>query len=346
MRKAYAILFIVGACIVGLVVATRPETSLAQLPPTATPTAIFTPTITLTPTPPLTPPPTSAAPGCLISFPLQTGDVVTLIGGVNLRNSPSPSAPWLASFPEARIFTVVGGPVCGDNFIWWQLRGHGLTGWAVERDNTRNFIQFDESIQDRASCPDPLTLVVGERINLVANVRIRTAPSLAGRVQTVAPAGSTAIVLDVDAVCGDGFRWRNVRVTVLGVVYDGWMAEGSSAVDELFYLEVTASPNCYPPREMAIGEQAVVTYRDSSPKNLRTAPTTRAGILYTLIEGVPMEIIGGPVCADGLNWWNVRLLSNIPAEGWLAEGSRYNYWISPIRPDERYEIRNNPTAAP
>jgi hypothetical protein len=348
MRKAYAIIFLFGALIVALIAVSRPDTTLAQLPPTATPSEFPTATITLTPTPLLTPLPTSAAPGCATSFPLRIGFPVTLRGGVNLRFGTSLSSPWLASFPEAREFTVVNGPVCSENYIWWQLHGHGVTGWAVESTTVQAFILFDEAVHARVDCPDPLSLVVGERINLVANVRVRNAPLVDGLTLTVAPAGSTAIVLDEEAVCGDGYRWRNVRVTVVNVVYDGWMAEGSSDVEQLYYLQLTPAPNCYPPRRMSVGERAVVYYRDDdySPKNLRAQPNTTSAILYTLVKGVPLEIIGAPICYDGMNFWHVRVLSNIPAEGWLAEGSRYNYWIRPIRSDERYEIINNATDEP
>ena len=67
----------------------------------------------------------------------------------------------------------------------------------------------------------------------------------------------------------------------------------------------------------------------TAPKNLRAAPDDEADVLYTLVSGVPLEITGQPVCNDMVNWWPVRVLGNIPASGWIAEGGRP---IPSIRP--------------
>lgn len=50
--------------------------------------------------------------------------------------------------------------------------------------------------------------------------------------------------------------------------------------------------------------------------------------LDTLYLGAQFTVVGGPVCNNALNWWEVELDST-GAIGWLAEGSDY-YFLAPI----------------
>lgn len=337
MQKRYILAF----CLILMValgmfsMATQP--SNAQFPPGVTPGTDtgppgvgppLTPTITLTPTPPLTPLPTSSAPGCETSFPIALGSTVTVRGGVNIRNAPSPSAPWLANFPESRNFIMVEGPVCNSNFIWWRVTGHGISGWVAERNTVMNFITYIDETTAPVGCFASLSLSVGEEIELVTGVRIRNQPSLQGLVLTVAPAEAIAVVISDEPVCAEGYNWRLVQVSVVGVIYEGYMAEGSNSVADQSYIAVDAPDSvCSPPLNLQVGVFGRVDYRDGRPKNLRSLPGLEGEILYTLVDGVPFEVIGGPVCVDDMNWWQVRIRSTIPAAGWIAEGPRPNYWI-------------------
>jgi hypothetical protein len=333
---AIAIILLLGA----LAALNAPDSLMAQLPatptpfgqdPFATPVPFFTPTEIPTPTPLITPSPTSAAPGCFDPLAIEAGSTITVRGGVNIRSAPSISAPWLANFPEFRNFIAVEGPVCGDNYLWWRIRGHGVTGWVAERNNAMSFITSVQAVRTAVVCPTPLELAIGEQIELVTGVRVREEPSLQSRVITVAPLGGIATILS-GPTCAEGYNWRRVQVTVANFPYEGWLVEGSSVIPDTFYLEITPEVPCLPPLALAPGDRARVGYRDGMPKNLRAAPGEDGEVLYTLVIGVPFEITGGPVCIDGMNWWQVRILSTIPAAGWLAEGGpRGNYWIRPAR---------------
>ena len=66
-------------------------------------------------------------------------------------------------------------------------------------------------------------------------------------------------------------------------------------------------------------------------------------LIATLIDGIGFEILGAPICADGYNWWPVRILSRPDVQGWFAEGGPINYWITPRwQAPSQYDRHNNP----
>jgi hypothetical protein len=287
--------------------------ALAQTFPTSTP--VF-PTIqapTLTPT------------ACLPSLNFKPGDIIALTPGVIIRTAPTASSALIVTFPERRQFTIVDGPVCQGGFNWWNITGHGVTGWAAEGRQTLYWMRFvSESPDAQPKCLTPMSLVVGERISIVTGVRIRVDPSLAALTRTVVPLGATVTVLG-GPQCADGYNWWKVRATVVGVVYEGWMAEASRYGDN--YVQVTPSVPCTYPRPFRVGDRVAVTYNDGIPKRLRAQPSLNAPILYDLLKEVPMDIIGGPVCVDSYNWWQVRVLASQEIVGWIAEGGPAQFWL-------------------
>jgi hypothetical protein len=276
-----------------------------------------------------TPAPTT----CPASANFGAGDTVVLVGGVVIRYGPNPSSPFLVTFQENRLFTVLeGGPLCVEGYNWYPITGHGITGWVSEgtRDGLRYWLTLQRRATDPAiACLEPLNLVEGNRFNINVNVRLRAMPSTSALTITVVPYTATVTVLD-GPVCNEGYNWWWVRTTVVDFVYEGWLAESARAAGSEPYVVVPRQPDCHAPLRMDIGEQARVIYNDENPKRLRSAPTVNSGIIAELIENVPILIIGGPVCADSYNWWNVRVLSSTPFEGWLAEGGPANWWIAPI----------------
>lgn len=294
------------------------------LPPSLTPPPTATPV--------LTPIATSAAPGCGATLPIEIGDSITVRGGISIRALPSVSGPLMEMLQQNDYFIVTGGPICADNYTWWGIRNSRLSGWVAERNNALTFIVDYESAN--IVCPTPHELVIGDEIELAYNVRVRREARNDGLVMTVAPAGSTALVLSAP-VCVDGYNWRQVEVEVIGVLYSGWMAEEERTTGQTLFIE--EGPECYPPLGFQVGDLGRVDTH-GSPKNLRAAPNTSSEVLYTLVGGVPLEIIGGPLCSGGMNWWQVRILSTFPAEGWLAEGGRpvpyIRAWDQPPIPGE------------
>jgi hypothetical protein len=104
---------------------------------TAPATAVPSPT-PINPTPTPIPSPTAeptVAPG--VVPPTITVDyyatVINTAGvGVSVRGGPSTANVRVTVVPEGSLLLVVGGPVEGDNLVWWQIRlEDGTEGWVA-----------------------------------------------------------------------------------------------------------------------------------------------------------------------------------------------------------------------
>ncbi|HEX2620260.1 MAG TPA: SH3 domain-containing protein [Phototrophicaceae bacterium] len=340
-RRSLILIFLLLVALIPAFMSMIPPSTTAQ--GGATITGTITPTITLLPsftspatvTPPdngivATPLPASATPSfCLTPLDFKIGDLVVLTSGISIRSAPTPDSALLANFQDKRQFTIIGGAVCTDGFNFWNIEGHGLKGWVAEGRGTQYWLKLVQRAGEPAvPCLTPLKMGAGDDFDIVNNVRIREEATIYAYTRTVVPAGSSVKILS-GPVCNDGYNWWQVRATVVGVVYEGWMAEGNRFGD--VYIDV-------PPEgdgtvghfalHLDVGDRVQVTYSDGQPKNLRNAPDTSATILYELVEGVPMVIIGGPLCADTYNWWQVRVLASNEVIGWIAEGGPAQYWIA------------------
>jgi hypothetical protein len=76
-------------------------------------------------------------------------------------------------------------------------------------------------------------------------------------------------------------------------------------------------PTAIPLNVLAIGRGAVVRADVVGGLNVRAEPGTAPTIpiLFSLTAGTAVDIIEGPVTADGLTWWKVRAANQ---EGWCA----------------------------
>jgi hypothetical protein len=50
----------------------------------------------------------------------------------NFRANPGTAGAAIGQIPGAGVFTVLDGPVCVDNFAWWQVNYNGMIGWTAE----------------------------------------------------------------------------------------------------------------------------------------------------------------------------------------------------------------------
>lgn len=80
-------------------------------------------------------------------------------------------------------------------------------------------------------------------------------------------------------------------------------------------LSPTALPT--PPRLLRVGMTALVQTTGGEILNLRAEPTRQSAILLYLENGMRVQIIAGPLEAEGYVWWRVRLESGL--EGWAVE---------------------------
>lgn len=79
-----------------------------------------------------------------------------------------------------------------------------------------------------------------------------------------------------------------------------------------------------PPVRLGVGMQGQVI--TDEPLRLRDIPGGE--VITRLPAGITFEVIGGPTCLDGFNWWEVSLSTS--SVGWLAEGDSQDYYIEPL----------------
>lgn len=92
-------------------------------------------------------------------------------------------------------------------------------------------------------------------------------------------------------------------------------------------LQTQRPPACEgaPVSRLILYERGRVTNNDRK-LNLRVRPDTNAGVLRLLQPGAVFEVIGGPQCANGYAWFQIRYEGR---EGWIAEGDASGYYAEP-----------------
>jgi hypothetical protein len=80
------------------------------------------------------------------------------------------------------------------------------------------------------------------------------------------------------------------------------------------------------------GGQAQVAGKPGDPPNrVRTEPNLNADQIGLIEPGTIVDLLEGPVCADGLVWWKIAHSSLPGGEGWTAEGDGKEYWLNPYK---------------
>ena len=276
--------------------------------------------------------PTATPAFCQPPLALIAGSTAFIRPGANIRSQPTLNSALVNYRDSSTTVVITGGPICADGLNWWQVRAPGEDGWVAE--NFNNVTLLVPGPPDLSqSCPEPLTLPVGTVLPLVSGgVRVRAEPGLSSLVLTVGLMGTEVTIMG-DPVCADRLNWFPVQLVSVGVTYQGWMAEGFEG-HRVVEEPISTDSVCAPPIRLSNGTRAYVNSNDPDPKNLRSEPGRDAPVLFTLIDGIGFTVIGGPVCTDGLNWWNIQILSRPDVVGWFAEGGPGNYWIRRIQSRE------------
>lgn len=319
---------------------------------TATPTALPAPSPTFTlaatqqpfPTPIRTLTATPFRPlVCPTPGALKPGDFVFLRPGVYVRNLPTLSGGQVNYFAESVTLTILEGPVCADGYNWWHVEAPGNDGWVAEVGPDGRLFLFPAPTPTGIYCSTPVALQVGGKVRLITGSRVREQPNLDALVLHVAPSDILLDIIDGPA-CGNGINWWKVRVNFQSVTFDGWIAEG---LNDNYFVEpeiITATPApCNPlMRRLDIGERGYLRFDpNTGPKNLRTDPNLSAPVVVTLLDGIAFEIIGGPVCFDNFNWWQVSILSRPDVTGWLADSGNMI-----VRLDSTFPLDSAPSPTP
>jgi Bacterial SH3 domain len=82
--------------------------------------------------------------GKLVNRAIKLGDRVQVTTRDNqllsIRETPGKNAQLAARVLTGTQFTVRGGPTNQDGFVWWQLEGDKVSGWAAEGDGTDRWL--------------------------------------------------------------------------------------------------------------------------------------------------------------------------------------------------------------
>jgi WD40 repeat protein len=90
--------------------------------------------------------------------------------------------------------------------------------------------------------------------------------------------------------------------------------------------EITPTPFIFPTQTPApslpsvtVGGRAMINTTSNSNQRLRETPSLGGVILTTLADGTMVDVIDGPLIADGFTWWKIRTSDGL--EGWSVEST-------------------------
>lgn len=198
---------------------------------------------------------------------------------------------------------------------------------AVEADSA---VALPTSVPTRAAptptfTPTPIpgtTLVVGQPARVVAGdgLNVRRDAGVAGeRIGRFAP-NARVIVLE-GPVDSDGYRWWRVGTNQLA----GWVAEGDGTET---WLSAQLGERRPVRRAVRLGDDVVVTVSEGGFLKVRTQPGLDAPAEHQLDPETQLNVIEGPVEADGYRWWKVT--DDKEVTGWAAEGDNTDRWLTPL----------------
>ena len=82
----------------------------------------------------------------------------------------------------------------------------------------------------------------------------------------------------------------------------------------------------YLPRRITSGVQVQVA--DGPPIIERIEPSDSGAVIGEIPGGAVLDVVAGPLCADGQVWWQVSFDGQV---GWTVEGRDGVYWLEPAR---------------
>jgi hypothetical protein len=204
------------------------------------------------------------------------------------RDAPGLDGAVLATFTYGTSGMITDGPVANDGYTWYEFSsGDYAAGWlageflAPMTGNDGGFVAGDD------------VAVTGDDLHL------RAEPSLSGAIVAALPDG-TRLTITGGPLAVDGHTWYEISAPAQG--NSGWVAGE--------FLVPSADPGAF-----ALGDDGVVS---GDGLNLRDAPTLDGGPVEQLADGTRVLITGGPIAADGYNWYRITVYDGADTSGWVA----------------------------
>ena len=230
----------------------------------------------------------------------------------------------LGQVPAGGVFTVLGGPNCYNGMNWWQVNYNGQIGWTPEGSNYG--IYWLQPVSNGGCMTVPTRLIAGQSASVLPSLPnvIRSQPYLGYDSVAVGqiPVGGIMQVI-AGPNCSDSMSWW--LVSYGGIT--GWTAEGQNSTYWLapYGVIVTPIPTCTSMQALLVGYTGMVT--PGIPNNLRASASQNARVLASMAAGETFTVLSGPLCSEGLVWWQVNYRG---ALGWTVEGRSGNLWLAPV----------------
>jgi hypothetical protein len=233
-------------------------------------------------------------------------------------------SPIIGEIPGGGVFTLQAGfaPECADGMWWWRVTYNGVTGWTAEGDQWGHYWTQPYGTAPGCAAPAPRLTAGGQgRVtpglpNIIRNNPWKGSGSVSlGQI----PAGGVFTVIEGPR-CSNNINWW--RVTYNGVT--GWTGEGELSS---YWVEPFGGNNACTgvlPTRLRVGGWGRVT--PGLPNTIRNSAAISSRRLGQIPAGGVFSIMAGPVCANGIAWWQVSY-NNIV--GWTAEGRWGEYWVEP-----------------
>lgn len=209
---------------------------------------------------------------------------------INLRSGAGLSGELLAVLPTNETGTVVDGPREADGYTWYRVETAAATGWAAAQYLSRG-------------TPDPSTtggISLGDTVVMNTDaLNMRSEPSTSSKWTGALYAGETATVIDGPSD-GDGHTWMKL----VGPSGEGWSVRS-------YMVRVDGG---------SLGQGDTARVFDGE-LNLRSNVSLGAEIIAVLPDATYVEVLDGPVEADGHLWYRVstsRFGNGWCVSDWLA----------------------------
>lgn len=268
---------------------------------TATPTR--TPTIPgATATPSRTPTATATVPGAI-----AIGSTVRTTVTLNMRSGPGTGYGVTRVLPPNTTGSVLGGPAAANGYLWYRVdMGSYGTGWVAGEyldvvsgpGPTATPTRTSVATASATVTPTPTTfdgIGIGSTVRATTRVNLRNGPGTNYDVVTVLSTNATGTVIG-GPTSSSGYQWFRVTMPGYGT---GWVASDYLALVNA--APATATSTATTVSGFPIGS----TVRTTAFLNLRSGAGTGYGVLLVLPSGVTCDVIGGPISANGYQWYRI-----------------------------------------
>jgi uncharacterized protein YgiM (DUF1202 family) len=218
-------------------------------------------------------------------FPLGV-TVAVNTDALNVRKLPSLSSAVITVLVASQTGTVLDGPRSADGYTWYEVDAGSTAGWVAGE-----YLVLAGS--DLPGFPLNAAVVVNTDA-----LNVRSVAGLNADVIAVATLGDRGTVLSNGPTYADGYAWFRVRFASV----EGWVASNFLALDNGGQIPI------------GVGDRVAVTV---DGLNVRSEPGLSGDVLQVLPFGASAKVSGGPVAADGFDWYQLENSSG-QTLGWVA----------------------------